>query len=1037
MSKYSPLDNNTLSLYECEAPHYSPVLRHKEASARYECQSENRYVKSHVAQNGEALICCVGDMLCEEKLYNTHKFSGGFFYDDIFSFVRPVFSGSDLVIGNLETTVCESSPYTGEQYKIDDKYHCNAPVEFLDAIKRAGFDCLVMSNNHNCDSGVNGILETIDKVEQRGMMHTGVFGPDEKERGIIVDVNGIKIGLLSYSTWFNRNQGRFTALGQKQLLNEYSPDRVKADIKEIKSAGAEFVLVYMHWGIDAEYKSTQSASMEQMAKEVANAGADYIIGSHTHSVQPYERILSSDGRLVPCIFSMGNFVTSEITAISHENLILRIQIEKGTDGAAKVVKEEFIPCYIPNDFYGLNYPVIPMTDKIKENDTISKCRRAFSRIQKTINLEPERLFELTTESVYSLLGFPKPEVNCRYSCISYASDASKDCIALVRTKAFDPYIHTTTSQMYALADLAIKKGAKLLISSEQIKDYPCLVVDEPFDAFSKIVASIRKQFRGKVIGITGSIGKTSTTGFVDAVFRSKYNTFSNLHNANSAIYSAKLIQQLKPDHEVYVQEIMETPPYGLAGFISKMVQPHVAIVTVVGTSHMKALGSQERIKETCFSVEEGLAEDGVLVLNGDDPFQQNANTRHKTVYYSISNEQADFRAVNIKSGDTVLEFDILYEGTCTHAKINCFGEHNVRNAVAAFAAGILSGMTREEAANGLAKFRTTGIRQNLVKYGGYTFFMDCYNAAQESMESAFNSLAMIKCSGKRMALLADIKETGEEDSNIHKNVGEIAAASDIDVLFCYGDSAKYIAEAAKSNKELSVYYSTSFDEILSDIKANLTTNDVLLLKGSRSMACERFVDAIVGSWFYESDEDAIKGAYNYSDGILRYRIWKDHATIVSKEGKEADVIIPDYVSGVPITGVGESAFSSKSKSYTKSVEFPKYLTSIQYAAFYKTFYLESVNIPGNVKLIDNSAFSTCENLKSVVIEPGCMHLGYRAFGNCKNLESITIPETVKQIGSEAFINCDKLTIYGARNSYVEQYAAARKINFVDISRAGL
>ena len=134
-----------IALYEVEAPHYEPVEH--DAPPRYVAQPDGSYRRTSPA-TGRAVINCVGDMLVEEKLYRSHYINGQTDFHDIFQFVRPVFAASDLTIGNLETMVCDSAPYTGEQYKIDGKYHNNAPETFLAAIKDAGFDFLMLSNNH-------------------------------------------------------------------------------------------------------------------------------------------------------------------------------------------------------------------------------------------------------------------------------------------------------------------------------------------------------------------------------------------------------------------------------------------------------------------------------------------------------------------------------------------------------------------------------------------------------------------------------------------------------------------------------------------------------------------------------------------------------------------------------------------------------------------------------------------------------------------------------------------------------------------------
>ena len=636
---------------------------------------------------------------------------------------------------------------------------------------------------------------------------------------------------------------------------------------------------------------------------------------------------------------------------------------------------------------------------------------------------------LTKKNICAALGLPAPAADEVYTKLEYARNAGQGCVALVGTRSFDHYIYASQEEYERRADFAMSKGAKLLLADRQIKDYPCLVVPEPFEAFQTIIAAIRRKFTGHVVGVTGSIGKTSTTGMVNAVLSSKYKTFSNLHNANSAIFAAKLIQQLTPEYGAYVQEIAEAPPYGLAGVIARMVQPEVAIVTVVGTSHMQAMGSQERIRETCLSVAEGLRENGTLILNGDDPFQKNPGCKQKVLYYAIENKDADYRAEHISGGENGMEFEVVYDGQHVPVKIACYGLHNVMDALAAFAAGKCIGMTDAEVARGLASFRTAGIRQNVVKYGGQTMFLDCYNAAAESMQSSFNSFAMIpvRNGGRRIAVLGDIKETGKKGEEIHANVGRMLAASNVDIAVCYGDSAAIIADTAKALCGKEIIWSNDFDTVKNWLMQNVTVNDVLLFKGSRGMALERFADALTGTWFYEMDEGLIAGSRLKTVNNLTYRVYADHATLVSKDAGAPDVTIEAYVDGKPVTGIERSVFSGS--KYTESVTLPDTLRNIRYCAFCKMNKLKTVSTPLSVRIIDNGAFSTCANLCTVEIAEGCTHLGYRAFGNCKALEKITIPATVRQIGGECFLNCEKLTIHGKAGSYAQQYARGHSIPF--------
>lgn len=142
--------------------------------------------------------------------------------------------------------------------------------------------------------------------------------------------------------------------------------------------------------------------------------------------------------------------------------------------------------------------------------------------------------------------------------------------------------------------------------------------------------------------------------------------------------------------------------------------------------------------------------------------------------------------------------------------------------------------------------------------------------------------------------------------------------------------------------------------------------------------------------------------------------------MTGKHSTSAEVNIPDYIEGVPVTGIEKSAFNRS--AYTKKVVFPNSLESVRYCSFYRADKIEEVELPPSLRVIERSAFSTCASLRKVAISQGCTHIGFRAFGNCRNLETIYIPDSVVQIDDEAFLNCDKLTICCNESSTAEKYA---------------
>lgn len=263
---------------------------------------------------------------------------------DSFVYAREILRRGDLVIGNLETMVSQSSPLGMQIHRLEDKPYLNAPASYLDALKYAGYDLLTMANNHNVDTGLRGIYETLRNVDDWGFMHTGLFSSESDDRYIIVEVNGIRIGMVSYSAFYNDKDSNLTESGQDVLLNRYASDKAKADIRAARKAGAEFVIAFIHWGAENTHDTTWN--QEQYARTLARAGADYIVGSHPHALQRYDIIETSDGREVPVVYSMGNFLSNMQRDINNDTIILQLNLQREDDGSVCVASHRIYPCTV-------------------------------------------------------------------------------------------------------------------------------------------------------------------------------------------------------------------------------------------------------------------------------------------------------------------------------------------------------------------------------------------------------------------------------------------------------------------------------------------------------------------------------------------------------------------------------------------------------------------------------------------------------------------------------------------------------------------
>ena len=378
---------DAVRLYEAAPLDYTPVEREPEqplvpySAPRYSLGPDGIWRREE-ASDGTAVLMLTGDLICQTRQQEAAKTDSGYDFRGSFHYVQPVFAEADLVIGNLEATLSEHAPYMAEQPAVEGRPHLNAPASYLEALRFAGFDLVVMSNNHNCDAGVRGIWETLDRVEEAGLIHTGTFRNEREPRFVLVEVNGIRFGLMSYATYFNKKDAHLTNEGVRTLLNPYDPESAARDAAAAREAGAEYLLVYIHWG--TEYTNTPNEKQYRIARELADAGFDFIVGSHPHALQPFDSVTSADGRTVPVIYSMGNFVSHQKKTVTKDTLILRLAF--GRDEAGKVVLAEqgYIPCRVFKRFGEFDYTVIPLTKPYNQGLKSAYFASALERISEVL-----------------------------------------------------------------------------------------------------------------------------------------------------------------------------------------------------------------------------------------------------------------------------------------------------------------------------------------------------------------------------------------------------------------------------------------------------------------------------------------------------------------------------------------------------------------------------------------------------------------------------------------------------------------------------
>lgn len=377
-------------LYYEESPmDYEPVEHTSHpadaAPARYSLCDDGVWRSEENNGDGRAQIMITGDLLCQARQQEAALGEDGYDFSESFELVRGIFSEAELVVGNLEGIFCDSAPYMSEQSEVEGHPFLNAPPAFLRDLRGAGFDLLMLSNNHNCDAAVRGIYETLDRVDEYGFMHVGLYRNGNEKRYALCEIDGIKVGFLNYCGFYNDKDKHLNKTGRTKMLGTFSEKRFLRNLEAVKAAGAEYVIVYMHWGKEYEHEPTERELAR--AQQLADLGADLIIGSHPHVLQPYAVLESANGRKVPVIYSLGNFISHQKHSKNRDAAILRIVLERDPEGKVILSEKGYIPVHSFEYFMKLKYPVVPVTYPYNMGSTSEYLLKAYERITAVIGPE--------------------------------------------------------------------------------------------------------------------------------------------------------------------------------------------------------------------------------------------------------------------------------------------------------------------------------------------------------------------------------------------------------------------------------------------------------------------------------------------------------------------------------------------------------------------------------------------------------------------------------------------------------------------------
>ena len=360
-------------------------------------------------------------------------------------------------------------------------------------------------------------------------------------------------------------------------------------------------------------------------------------------------------------------------------------------------------------------------------------------------------------------------------------------------------------------------------------------VEDTKAALQDIGRYLRARLSLPLVGVTGSVGKTTTREMIAAALSAKYRVYKTPGNSNSQVGVPITISEISEQDEIGVIELGMSEP-GELTVIAKIAKIDMAVITNIGITHIEQLGSRENIYKEKMTIQDGLREDGVLILNGDDDMLCSTKGKSgvKTVYYGIGSN-CDFRAENINLNDGPAKFTAVHGEDRQEVVLGVMGMHNVMNALAAIAVCHENGMTMEEAAQGLKTFHGFKGRQQIHAGARYTILDDSYNASPASMKASLDVFKTLKPGSRHVAVLADMKELGDKVMEYHHEVGVHTAGTGVNFVITLGEACHALAEGVRSVSDIPVVEFTDKEEMVSYLEANLADGDCVLFKGSNSM----------------------------------------------------------------------------------------------------------------------------------------------------------------------------------------------------------
>lgn len=392
------------------------------------------------------------------------------------------------------------------------------------------------------------------------------------------------------------------------------------------------------------------------------------------------------------------------------------------------------------------------------------------------------------------------------------------------------------------------KGAKAFFIDDPAKinktvSIPYIKVEDTKKALQDLATAYRNELKCKVIAITGSNGKTTTKDLLHKVLSEKYKTQKTCGNLNNDIGVPKTVLSLDTDTEVAIIEL-GTDNFGDISLTSRMVKPHISMITNIGDSHLHNLKSRSGILKAKLEILEGMDDDGIFIYNIDDPTMEKEvptyEIKQKVLSFGTS-DKATFRINFEKSGPA----NIRFSHGDDHYQVPLMGQHNIYNAAAVVMISQMLGLDKKTIDDGFAKATSTQNRTELLEFDGFDVLDDSYKSNPQSLLAGLETAYMLQGYKRKIVCLADMLELGEDELELHRQVGSKIDSKKIDFCLFYGPLAKEMYEASLENfpPNRSLYFEHK-DELIEKLKSLVIGASLVFVKGSHGMHMEEIIEAI-------------------------------------------------------------------------------------------------------------------------------------------------------------------------------------------------